>query len=190
MAGSTDNAVSVRMGDTYEDVVKLIHMQVNRLVGNGVAYNREQALSDANLAFVKAYHNFDPTKAQFNTHVGFRVQMRILSEFRRLHKKPRPVAFSELDRSGQDQIDKKLSVRPKGIDKKNPEWAEALSEDSKTVLELVLDPTRDVMIYIKERGSDRNSTYRSCVKQYLEDIGWTKRRIIKAFDEIAEAIRE
>ena len=172
---------------SYTDVLNLIRQQINKLVGNGIIYDREQALSDANLAFVKAYHNFDPEKGQFTTHVGFRVQMGLKTELRNRHLRKRPLTFSELDENGQDQIQRKMSKRncqPRLIEKELPDWTEKLSLDSMEIVCLILDTPKDIFLFMKERGRDHPRTFRSCVKYYLRCLGWRRERIINAFEEI------
>lgn len=184
----TDNVVRVRMELTYLDVVRLIHMQIHRLVGNGITYNQEQALSDANLAYVKAYHNFLPEKAKFTTHIGFRVSMAIISELKKLGKRQRTLTFSELDETGKNQIQEKLSVKPQPIEKGLPNWTDSLSEDAKMVVKLSLDPPRDITCLMEMRKTDRINSYRSCIKEHLGFLGWSKFKISKVFKEIGDAI--
>jgi len=184
-----DNVVSERMGLCYQDVEKLLHKQVHRLVGNGIAYNKEQAVSDANLAFVMAYHNYDSSRAQFNTHVGYRVLMRIKTEFRKLCKKPRPLTFSELDENGQNQVAMKLSVKPHKVEKERPEWSDLLSKDAREVVDLVLNSPKDIIMMVDEKGNNSANSYRSSIKEYLSGIGWNKRRISEAFDEIKDVLQ-
>lgn len=184
-----DDVIKERMEITYRDVVKLIHKRVNSLVGNGITYNREQAISDANLAFVNAYYKYEIGKAMFSTHVGYRTTMRIMTEFRKLYKRPRPLTFSELDESGQDQIARKLSVKPEPIEKELPKWTELLSTDGKITVGLILNPTRDILLFMQEKGCDKAKTFRNCVKEYLIGIGWKRGRVARTFTEIRRAIK-
>jgi hypothetical protein len=175
----------------YEEVESLIHYQIRNMIGNGVLYDQEQALSDANLAFVKAHLNFDNHIASFNTHIGFRVWVALKNALRQNYKKMKPLSFSELDSDGQQQIENKLSNRNKQFTEEehhSNNWMEDISSDAKEVLNLVLHPPKDVMFLLFEQGREYISTHRKCLKEYLVDCGWDRDRIEEAFEEIKEAM--
>lgn len=169
------------MQTCYEGVRRLIHQQIHRTVGNGAVYDVDQAQSDANLAFCEAWHTFNPEKGRFTTHVGFRVHVRLLNEMRRNCRRRRHVLFSELteDVSG--------GFHKHEVDPSLPPWVERLSNDGKALVKLALKQPKDVEWFIAERGSDGISTVRSCLREFLLQLGWDAERVRNAFQEVKDA---
>ena len=181
VAPSIDSAIS----QTYKDVENLIWSVCSdfvKIYGGDI----EDAVSDANLTFVKAYEKHDESKGKFNTYLVTAIWNGLISSLRsRIDlKKKRGVS---LDAQHGD-----MSLAEVVEDKRTRKWdrrefASDLSEDAKFVLGLVFDIKKIEEVAEGKGGEPRN--WRSTIRNYLFDLNWAAEEINASFAELGNALR-
>lgn len=142
----------------------------------------DELVSEANLAFLSAYRRYEPnpdvTLAQW---IAFVVRHELLEGARNHASRKRDV--------------KSL---PAAVPDKRSRFTrealfEALREDGRSLVALVLDPPLDVEVSAmvgQGYGTDEVHNLRGAVREYLEDWGWGPERIADAFGEVRLALAE
>jgi RNA polymerase sigma factor (sigma-70 family) len=158
--------------ETYADVKKLIYHIVNdfRAKHGG---DSEELLAEANIGFMKAYQHFDHERgAKFSTFMHWVIWNHLLS-FSTKSKLPVACADSVVD------------ARP------SPfllwEFAEGLTEDAATVLDLVFSSPAELTAIAEGKGN-QGRNWRSSIRDYLIQKGWGTNRILECFSEITAAL--
>lgn len=160
---------------TYLEVRGLMVTVANRTL-RGKSLDRDDADSALNLAFTVAYNTYDPTIAEFTTHVGYKVEKALLTAWRRqCARRRRETTVDEFP----DVPDRNHAVFDRG------EFLRGLSRDARRVVKLVLYPPEAVTETVEELDQgDTAANVRYAVREFLRDLGWSARRIKDAFLEV------
>jgi len=166
----------------YHDVQGIIRMYVRRWIDRygTVLGGWEEVESMANEFFMDAYSTFDASRSEFNTWVGNLIRFNLLTAMKKkfLHDKRFPAEEATFD-----------ELAPKQSSFVLPEFLEELSEDARTVAELVLDAPIDIRLALAQHKTVKPSQLRRAVMGFLKDIGWCAERIAESFSEVSEALR-
>ena len=161
---------------TYEDVRLLILDTVHKFCA---AYKQdwEECVSEANVIFLSAFDSYDGDRAAFTTWVRYKIWMGLL-RFLQLRMKR---DAKRIDLEEADTV--RAHERPRfdlGL------FVADLSDDAATMVRLVLEPARDILLAV--RGRDNNRTRLAAIRAYLQDSGWCYGRIEDAVEEVTEAM--
>ena len=151
-------------GLTYLDVEKLIFRMCWRYVQrHGGCF--DEAVSEANAAFVRAYADFRPGKAKFSTWLWWKVRGALSGHRARSHRRAarvRTAAPGLLDRiASRERFDPAAFCRE-------------LSGDAALVIEITLR---------QDAAASKSAIWRE-----IKALGWTIGRAVEAFAEIREAL--
>lgn len=173
---------------TYTDVKDILDALAWRFYGAHGAYwtnvvygGYEELRSVANVAFVKAYESYDGSSS-FKAWVHTKVVHALMSHARacrRKHYKRKEVAGIDLNKVPTKEAPK--------FDL----WAlvSSLGEDAAEVVRLaVVDTPADVYLSMAQRGRRTPRCFRSCLREYLMDVGWPAEKVAAAFREVKEAL--
>jgi len=159
--------------DTYHEVADLLRKiawDFHRRFGGDI----DELIADANYHFMHAYLHptFDSSRARFSTWMAHVVWRQLVRDRRRRRK----VLFcSDLEDVPCQEDAWSLS-----------QFAEGLSADAGTVLELIRETPQELQSVLFDGTPSRNQKRLS---QYLtESLGWTAERIHESFREITVAL--
>jgi len=163
------NTQEAIMTETYQDVEARIRATTWKFcrVYKG---DFDEAIGNANLFFMEAYHNYDPeTGVPFEQYVTFYVWKNLLSIKRTAARRHRILPQCQLTDLKANTIEasngKIFQVEELG-----------LSQESKTIIK-----------YIMAKPSCVRLT-RTSIKRELQRQGWTRTKIAECFEEISNAI--
>lgn len=167
--------------ETYCDVERLIGMLVDNFHRRyPYAGSRDELLSEANMAFLRAYEQFDPEKARFTTYLYHKVG----GTLRRFRNK-------KLTANGRTMILNDPEIVKEARQKEIKQFdlnlfAKFMTEDAVLVLGLLFESTTDLKetVLTKKRNPSMNRT----VKRHLKKMGWAWTRVQSTFAEIRTAI--
>ena len=169
--------------EAYQEVYKLVRMQVRNFMKRygKILGTWEEVEELANVYYIEAYDRFTPGRAEFTTHVGYYVWIRLINEMRLKHERYQRFPTEPYKLEDHEQSERMFVVE---------DFLETLSEDGKTVAQLVLDSPLDIRLSLKRHGENVTpSRLRSAVVHFLKDIGWAMDRIREGFGEVGEALR-
>jgi DNA-directed RNA polymerase specialized sigma24 family protein len=69
------------------------------------------------------------------------------------------------------------------------ELLDELGDDARTVVKLVVETPAELAAVVQGKG-DQPRNYRSSVRNYLAELGWTAVRVAESFNEIRHALSE
>lgn len=177
--GSAALAIDART-ETYSDLKGMIFGLAHHY-SKPFPQERDEAISQAHLAFLESFADFNRSRSQFGTFVNMRIRSKLLEWQRTLMR--RRILGNIVDNE-MDAYQSSPSFTTRMID-----TIDELSEDAKEVLRLTLDSPRDVIHAIYERGDYHNPRfYKAAIIETLKDLGWTAERIFESFTEIREAL--
>lgn len=174
---STALARDIR-AEVYTDLQHLIHSLVGKFCAR-YGTDFDDYLSLAHLTFLKCFAKFDPSQSSFTTFIHWKIWYRMMEQ-RRTDARTYRVSKIASD------VDVEMIPR-KGSPFSFVDLIDELSEDSRMVVQLVFG--RDVQLALQSRNANGPHTARSAIREVLEDLGWTRQRIVETFDEIAAALR-
>ncbi len=157
---------------TYDDVQKLLCGLVWRYCPHPNEF--DEFMSVANLSFMVAYRQFDPSRSQITTWLT-RVVGQDLQEFRR-----REGRFHSQIKS----VDGELDENPDRPHRHDSLLAD-LSADAKTIVRLVLEAPDDLRRLLQRRPARAKRT----LWRRLQSLGWTLGRVSDCFEEVSDAIQ-
>lgn len=159
----------------YQSVAALINSLVSKFFTRTHPdhRDRDEMLSEAQLAWLEAHRTFDPTKAKYTTWVGFKV-LKALQEKQRQG----PYRFRRPRVDIPDNLEKIYDFRDR-----IPTIMKEVSADSQLILELLVDCPFKV---ITGNGSPERKQNR--LVRFLRRMGWAWDRITESFNEIREAL--
>lgn len=161
--------------ETYEDMKKLIV---------GVTYkfwllhggDFEDLKGQANLLFIKALDRYDPERSALTTWITIRIEKGLLDYIKRDYR------FSCISIS-----DELVECCPAFPNFSVMDLIDNLGQDAHVVLSLFLSTPREILSSIRDEKV-RTNHVASCIKNRLRNrlrqMGWNRRRIVKAFNEI------
>lgn len=160
------------INDTYADVEKLIYHVANKFRAKHGG-DIEELISEANVAFMKAYKHFNPKRgAKFSTFLHWVIWNHLLS----FAKKP---SLPVVD-AGQV-----LDNQPEAF--LVWDFIDGLTEDAAIVVDLVFASPAELIESAEGKGNQARN-WRSSIRDYLLQRGWGTDRIINCFSEIAAAL--
>jgi hypothetical protein len=154
------------MEPNYEDFSALIHAEVWKRVKNG--RNRDELVSDGNLAFVEASKSWKPEKGKFSTHLSWRLRYRL---------KP------SVERKTEHLEDLKMDPPENGSGFFAAQVS-GLSKEARHVVGLVFNSGVELV----DMTAEHVRTTKGTIRQYLRAEGWGHALITKVFDEIKEML--
>lgn len=161
-----EDAVATTYVDTEQFIFKVVHEFIAKYGGNF-----EDLVEHAGLCFMKAYLQFDPSRANFLTCLRWKV-WRNLQELYRQRARHNKVSFIEFD--------PEVNVTPKQFSRL--EFLDNLSEDARLVAVLAMDTAWELQ--------PSPQAVRALLREYLKQpaIGWGAARIKQSFMEIRQAL--
>lgn len=177
-------AVTMAMTDTFEDCKEILERDV------ALHYRRyggdlEELRSEANMQFVEAYVRYEPSRGDFLTWCSFRVKKELYERFVR---RPTQKANRKLHQQNHDMDLHAEEDRDFWL----MEFLDSLSPDAVVVAKLFLEGVPlDIRLHAMERAGKKNYTSRTLLcatREYLHDLGWSKRHANHVFDEIRSAL--
>ncbi len=167
---------SAAITNTLDDVRKML----DKLAWNYCDHNKqdfEDYQSVANLAYMKAYRSFDPTKeASFSTwawHCANGYLKRHRSKMAKQYANEKQVAIE------REPVRKQRHLY---------DWVMAeLSEDARLVLRLIAESPKELVHCFRyAKRSPKKARY--MIRLRMQDEGWPPARVVDAFDEIREVM--
>jgi hypothetical protein len=141
----------------------------------------DELLSEADTIFMRAVRTHNPER-RFTNWLGFLLMKLWMENMRRraMRNTRLPCVWKDMSRVRQP-------VQPSfdilGL-------LDQLSDDAKTVVKLVIEPSPNIDLNVAERGGkDTPRNVRCAVKEHLRDLKWTWKRIRESFQEIERALR-
>ncbi len=180
--------------DTYSDCEKNVSEQLRRI--RRVDYQNRHANNDleqeAWVGFLEAYHSYDPERGQgLDRRVSFVVWFKLLklvNKEDRKHGRTFSNAGQENNANGDGDTAALDNIAGRECGAGDSTFAELLDEltsDGRTLVNLVLDTPGELVELIRESSS--RATLR-CVKEYVQEIGWTINRFRKAVTNVRESL--
>lgn len=167
--------------ETYTDVERLIAKLVWKYSADwGPFRDSEEIRAEANLVFVKAFHEYDRSRSEFTTCLQFKIWKWFQNRMRK--------HYAELHRMRMETANLNLITR-KQSRFHLPDLIDELSSDAATIVRLIVDTPNDLRHILKHRHSGTAINVRWALAEFLKDLGWTVERITESFTEIKEALR-
>lgn len=183
--------------DTYDEVRDLIYHTVWGIVRKHGG-DFDDFLSEANEVFLTSYANFDGS-CPFTNWLRQNIVYRLIDCVRgRCNERSRlrPEPNDSVDGvpvwslSGTERSDSAVdSVPDTHSTWRITELLEELGDDARTVISLVVETPSELNSIIQAKG-DQPRNYRSSIRQYLAELGWTAARVAESFNEIRHALAE
>jgi len=178
--------------ETYEDYERLIYDVTWRFVKRRGG-NFNDALSEANLAFLKAYETWQPSKSQFSTWLSHYMWWALMDS-----RRGRQADTIQLDHCDSAIASAGLTGDPNGGSiaaalscEDQPDPVEGLfgsvTSDGREVLRAVLDAPAEVFRACIDRGGQPRN-WRSVIREYLVGKGWSVEKVKESFAEISDAL--
>lgn len=172
----------------YERLIASLAFQFIRSYGPAVG-NHEELVSIGGELFMEAYNRYDPERgSSFRNWLCTWIWRRWIEQLRKEIWRSRP--NGDYKTTCVNYVD--MTECEYGSDVSQfhlTEFLETISEDARTIVELVLDTheeLRRVMLSDDPNPSGRSA--RKGLRQYLDGLGWENGRISDTFREITEAL--
>jgi DNA-directed RNA polymerase specialized sigma24 family protein len=184
----------VAITETYLEVEKLIFDTVHRFI-RLYGGDFEEYVAESNVVYMKVYEAFDPERGAFSTLLVTSIWNRLIdvsydrSEAMKVHGASLDAAKDD----GGSLAEMVADHRPANFNLE--EFASDLTEDAKSVLRMVLKSPKEFGPHLSDMieevamgkgGENRN--WRSTIRNYLWEVGWSVERISKTFSEIGAAL--
>jgi hypothetical protein len=161
----------------YRRHADLVHDTARRFVWKyGGDY--EEAFGNACLYFVRACGDYDGKDRPFGRYAKRKIWLGLLSRRRVEARRARLMPREEFR---PEKL--KTEDRPPGVEDVLAE----MSEDAKEVVFLALYPPVDVTFAVAERGGKTPRNWRRAIAEYLQSVGWYKKRVYRAINEVRDA---
>lgn len=163
--------------ETYRGVEALIHKIVHDFARkNGQYHNYDEMVSEANLAFLKAYERHDRYRGSFSTVLSTAVKNRLIDFLRKERK------WTERNRiSDAEEIKTGIS---------DPVTYDAppvsLSDQAAFVVRMVLSSPPCVRRQLEKKGKTPR-TWKKAIRDHLLNLGWSVEAIAEGFEEVGKA---
>ncbi len=164
--------------ETYHDVKKLITYVCKRFQ-SGCSEDFHDLIATANLAFVKAYRSYTTGKnTKFTSYLCTIIWRDLCTKSRKEYGQRSHIINIQ---------DIELFAALEDIEWNLRDFAELLSLDSKTVMQLIFNTPKEIAKVAKAKGDHANNL-RSTIRDHLLNIGWTTRRVRLSFSEIRQLL--
>jgi DNA-directed RNA polymerase specialized sigma24 family protein len=161
--------------ECYRDVYKYIRMTVRKLARIH-RLDPAEALAEANLIFLKAYHTYDPSRGPLYKRVRSMIWYGLMGEMRRRakqwHRHPTVPLGSDI-----------AKPEPRRAEVCPDLYARA-SADVRTLLSLLVEPPPELREFVTTDAPTRQDVRRK-VAEYLIGLGWDADRVRVAFKQAA-----
>ena len=156
----------------YKNVEKLINGLIEKFmfVHGG---NQEDLQSVCNETYVIALNLHDPTKSKFSTWLYNRLWWAMLDNYKQ--DILRTTRFEDISLDSTEKNDYNHTFLP--------ELYAILTDDAKCICETLLELSPELIQSFKDFGPHVRKTRRA-LKHLFLDLGWSKRRITRAFKDI------
>ena len=179
-------ATSRPIDDTYAEVERLVYSAVHRFIRRHGG-DFDDLVGLANQVYMDSYDGYDPSKGSFSNYLWVNITRR-LQDFCRAERSRKEVSLSSPCGNGRGVIGDFIEDRRAGTDFDLAEFARRMTEDAKTVIELVLDAPEDLKEIAEGKGGHYYN-FRSSLRGWLHSRkGWSVKRISEAFEEISEVL--
>jgi hypothetical protein len=168
--------------ENYAEVEDMIGVQVKGFQRKHRWIHTNEVLSAAGNAYVEAVATYKAVAGPFRNWVSFKVDKALKTLLRETARRARH--FRSDDGSVDEAPEREKEARF-WLD----EWLATLSADARQVAMMVFEPPFTIHVRVAELGGyETPEAFRSGVREYLRDGGWTKERIEAAFQEIKERL--
>lgn len=141
--------------------------------------------AEANYLFLLAYDSYKNGKSQFSTWLYLKVWFGLIKYMKTLRKQCSSI-FPNTNASSIEFVKKELPNKTTQTYLFSPlEMLDGLNTDSKTIIRLILQPKE---ITNKIKTGPHPCHVKKAIKKYLNNLGWTSRRIKESFKEIKEVL--
>ena len=174
---------TLAISDTYDDVERLILSTCHRFQRR-FGGDFDDLASEANFAFLRAYETFDESKGfEFSTYLVTVIWNR-LTDLSYYEDRRKGIRGMSIDCENEEGNRYSGLIEDKSVAKfAREEFYEHLSADAQMVARLTLDSPKEIADIAMAKGNeDRN--WRSTIRNYLYDLGWSAGRIAESFNEI------
>ena len=164
--------------ETYQKYEKCIAKLVWKYAAKS-RFHFDELLSEANMGFLHAVDTFNKNKASFHTHCYITINGRLNNYIKQKDY------LNSFDENITLSVE---STRP------NPEQnatfndlVESMSKEAREVVETLLETPKEMLELVKQMSASRQGhmhVYRSNVTRYFKDLGWKRKKILKAYSEI------
>ncbi len=181
MSALATMAVETTYGDVEKMIFKICHKFRRRYGGD---FN--ELVARGNELFMRSYRKYNPEDGSFTTYLWLRVWGGLMDDLRGKLRKER--RLTEVNHP----LENVAQLEPSDWDV--PTFLKGLSGDAKVVVMLTLTAPKDIphamMMKSVERCNGKPSAYRTHIKEYLLDMGWTFGRITESFKEVGQALTQ
>ena len=176
--------------ETYYDVEKLIYHVCNgfrREYGGDV----EEMVGEANLVYMKVYKSWNSSGAMsFTSFLATCIYRKLLDKKRSDNKKSKVWNISlhgliSFEFETNRVFDKIMEDKKPTFDK--DDFLEEFTKDAQKIIQFILEEPEELKLRVKQKGNQHRN-WRSVIRNYLKEIGWTAKRITESFEEIRSLI--
>lgn len=169
--------------DTYKEVERLIWNEIHSFRRTyGYHFDEDDLLSEANEAFLKAYNTFDEDKGKFSTYLTICIYRRFLDVMYNKQQQNRLRTVSLDTTSTDGSLHETISAKQE-LGFNFEEYVEGWTEDSKTILRLILQTPTELSELVSGKGGEPRN-WRSSIREYLLACGWDWYRVSDTYKEI------
>lgn len=175
------------LAETYQDMQKLIYANAWdfwRIHGGDI----DDLISQSMLIFIEACDTHNSDRAQLSTWISFKIKKGLLSYLRKRNKLHVQIDVRFFDMFSFEKNNKAYRVDNRYFSV--TELIDEMGQDAHLILQLFFEIPKDVMVQIRNSHSNVchvQAALRNRLYNRLRQLGWTKKRIKKAFDEIKNA---
>ena len=179
--------------ETYSELKNLIYSTVWNVVKQ-YGGDFDELMSDANIAFLEAYANFDGSSS-FSSWVRQSVWFKCVDSIRdRLTEQQRYKRLQDDTKNGVPIQRTAHDEQVDGIPDTFSTWSlngllEDLTEDARIVVQLTLETPVELEAVVQAKGGQPRNL-RSSLRSYLAEMGWTACRIAESFNEVRRVLAE
>lgn len=180
--------------ETYEDVRLLLCAVTNEIARR---YNLSEELrremeSEARLIYSKAYETFDHSRGlSFPKYVQFKVSRRLLDWLATVWKRENPIVRADLYADDDGAEFTELQFGHCAPDEFMTIMRDELTPDGMELANLALNPPKGIRTIIRRDGMEfADKAAQAALVEYLTDVGWSAGRVMDAFRELGEFIKD
>lgn len=143
----------------------------------------DDVMSAAHFVFMRAYnHNYRPKPGTKPAKFSSRLYNSLNWELKDYINEERP-------HRNHLEVDEELIGASEGDANFRVALESELSEDARTIVALVLETPDDITEMMRwDRVKSRKGFLRT-LREHLQDVGWSTKRIVESFDELREAFK-
>lgn len=182
--------ITTPITETYLDVEKLIHHICNlfRLNHGG---DFDEMVGEANLIYMKVYEKWRRGRgSKFTSYLCTSIYRRLLDLKRISIRKSKiwNTSINDFERENARSVDDLSIMEDKKSQFDTNDFFEELTADARVILQFALEEPKELKEKVIARGGHNRRNWKTTIKEYLKEIGWTARRITESFEEIRRAL--